>query len=144
MTHHILVRAQFAGLSKAECFAKLSHHVEFLRLPSVRCVLLKAGSADPNGLGAVRCVRALGLNLTEEIVDFAAPQYYSYRIRSIDWLGVPLPIRHRIGSISLRQRGRSVEVTWESEFSAPSAWLEHKLGRVFAALFRKLLARALG
>jgi hypothetical protein len=143
MTHKILVRAQFANISTTDCFAKLSDHAGFLRLPGVRCALMKKGSPDPNGLGAIRCVRGLGLRLTEEIVEFDAPMSYSYRIRSIHWLGFPLPIQHKLGSINLLGQGKGVEVVWESEFSARSAWLERKLGRLFAGLFMKLLTRAL-
>ncbi len=143
MTHKILVRAQFANISTTDCFAKLSDHAGFLRLPGVRCALMKKGSPDPNGLGAIRCVRGLGLRLIEEIVEFKAPKRYRYRIQSIHWLGLPLPIQHKLGSINLLGQGTGVQVVWESEFSAPSAWLECRLGQLFAGLFGKLLARAL-
>lgn len=144
MTHKILVRAQLVNTRIADCFAKLSDHAQFLQLSGIRCTLIKTGSPEPNGLGAIRRVRGLGLILTEEIIEFSAPKTYSYCIQSVSWFGVPLPIRHKAGSIRLRKLGADVEVVWESEFSAPSAWLERRLGQLFAGLFRRLLARASG
>lgn len=96
----------------AAAFHLIGDHAAFLAGPLVRgCRLLREGQDDPNGLGAVREIRALGLRFVEDIVEWTPPHGYVYRVRSVN-----LPAEHDHGRLTLAAEGDGTRVFWETHY----------------------------
>jgi hypothetical protein len=113
-------------------FDVLSDHAGYVAFPGVRrASLLTRGAGDePNGVGAVREIDA-GLSLLrEEITAFQRPTRMEYVIVS----SRP-PMRHRGGTVVLREADGGTLVEWTSTFAVDLP--------VGAALASKLAARVM-
>ena len=112
-------------------FAVLTDHEGMVRWSRAREVVLRhPGDPEPNGVGAVRVIRASGLAIEEEITAFDPPKRMEYRIVA------GLPVRDHHGEIHLEPAGRSTRVVWRVRFRPRipgTGWL-----------LRRGLARALG
>ena len=63
--------------------------------PVRRAELEREGDPAPNGIGAIRVLRALGPPLREEVIAFERPRRFSYTILS------GIPVRDHIGTVLL-------------------------------------------
>jgi uncharacterized protein YndB with AHSA1/START domain len=93
-------------------------------------VLRQQGDPPPNGLGAVRVVRARGVAIEEEITAFEPPRRLAYRIAA------GLPLRDHSAEILLEPAADGTELVWRARFRPlvpGTGWL-----------LRRLLTRALG
>jgi hypothetical protein len=74
--------------------------------------LTSEGSEERNGLGAIRVVRARGLDIHEEVVHFDRPNGYEYKITK------GLPVKH-LGSAGLTDLGGgTTRLAWDVRLSS--------------------------
>lgn len=90
----------------------LTHHEGMPAwFPAREVVRRRAGSPEPDGLGAVRVVRASGLALEERITAFEPGERLEYVVVA----GAPL--RHHRGQVVLGTDPRGTAVRWRVEMS---------------------------
>lgn len=130
----------FMPVPPAVAFGLIGDHAAFLSGPPIRgCRLLREGTDDPNGLGAVREVRALGLRFVEDIIEWTPPYGYVYRVSD-----VTLPAEHDHGRLTLAAEGEGTRVFWETHYrmTGPLGPLLTPLSMpVFRVLFGGILRR---
>jgi uncharacterized protein YndB with AHSA1/START domain len=99
--------------SPERVFAVLSDHAGYARFPGVRAAtLLRAGSADKNGVGALRRIAVGPAWFEEEIVSFAPPASFEYRI-----LRSRPPTEHEHGRVAITPVDGGCEVVWTTRFA---------------------------
>jgi len=77
-------------------FEVLTDHRRYDELtPLRRAELEREGEADPNGVGAIRRLTAVGPPMREEVIAFEAPKRFSYTVLS------GLPVRDHVGTVEL-------------------------------------------
>jgi uncharacterized protein YndB with AHSA1/START domain len=77
-------------------FEVLTDHRGYASLTPLRkSVLEREGSPDPNGVGAIRKLTAVGPPMREEVIAFEAPGRFSYTVLS------GLPVRDHVGTVEL-------------------------------------------
>ncbi len=77
-------------------FEVLTDHRRYAEMtPLRRSELEREGSPDPNGVGAIRRLSAIGPPLREEVVAFEPPSRFSYTLLS------GLPVRDHLGTVEL-------------------------------------------
>mgnify|MGYP000153201087 FL=1 len=93
-------------------FERLADHAGYTQYKGIQdAKLLEPGSDEPNGLGALRYVDLGSVNFDERITAFERPYRMDYLIERSS----PLPFRHEVGSIKLKQEGEGTRVIWESK-----------------------------
>ncbi len=93
-----------------DVFEVLADYEAYVQFPGVRSAkVVRLGSAERNGLGAVREVDLGSAWFREEITAFERPTRLDYRI-----LKSRPPMEHEGGSIRLRSVEGGTEVTWTS------------------------------
>ena len=98
-----------------EVFELLTDHAGYTRFRGfTKAELVREGTPDPNGLGALRRLVVGPLRFTEEITAFERPTRMDYLIREVN-----LPLEHDGGSIKLVQDGAGTRVHWTSVFTMP-------------------------
>jgi uncharacterized protein YndB with AHSA1/START domain len=117
-------------------FALYTDHVGWERWAGVKEVVLRQqGDPAPNGLGAIRVIRAGGMAIEEEITGFDAPRRLDYR------LVAGAPVRDHQGSVRFEPDGAGTRVTWNVRFRPlvpGTGWL---LRRVLDRSLRDVLDR---
>jgi uncharacterized protein YndB with AHSA1/START domain len=117
-------------------FEVLADHEGMVRWSGAREVVLRhPGDPAPNGVGAVRVVRAFGAAVEEEIVAFDPPKRMEYRIVA------GAPVRDYHGEIQVEPLGSGSRVVWRVRFlpKVPgTGWL---LERVFRRALGLLIQR---
>ena len=92
-------------------FDAVSDHEAMSDWPGVSsCRLVREGTPR-NGQGAVREIRARGLELLEEVVHWEPPVRYDYTITR------GLPVEH-LGSVRVAPDGDGVTLTWDIRMSS--------------------------
>jgi hypothetical protein len=111
-------------------FDVLSDHAGYVSFPGVRraSVLTRAPGDEPNGVGAVREIDAGLTVFREEITAFQRPTRMEYVI-----VASRPPMRHRGGTLVLREADGGTLVEWTSTFAVDLP--------VVGALATKLAAR---
>lgn len=74
--------------------------------------LERQGSPEPNGVGAVRLLGAVGPPFREEVTEFERPHRFAYRALS----GVPTASEHG-GTIDLIEQGGQALLRWRVDSS---------------------------
>lgn len=123
-----------------KAFEAISDHQNYSLYVGVKeANLLRSGDESKNGKGAIRQIKAGGLTLQEEIVEFRQPSRMDYRI--ID--SKPIGMNHTKGTIELTPQGEKTKVVWHSEFGfrVPliGQWLDNVFGPKFSKAFSVLL-----
>ena len=77
--------------------------------PLRKALLEREGTPEPDGLGAIRALYALGPPMREEVFEFERPQRFSYRLLS------GLPLRDHVGTVVLTPSGTGTQVTYTIE-----------------------------
>jgi uncharacterized protein YndB with AHSA1/START domain len=114
-------------------FERITDHESMRDWPGVGACRLVAEGQPRNGVGAVRRVRAWGVELDEKVVRFEPPRRYDYTIIK------GLPVEH-LGVVQLAERGDgTVEVHWHVELASRIPLLAQVVG----AALRRGLPRAL-
>lgn len=121
-------------------FDVISDHAGYVRLPGIKSAkVVKPGTTEPNGLGAVREI-SLGVPwFREEITMFERPRRMDYRITSSG----PLTIDHEGGSVQLETVGDTTVVTWTSTFEVKVPVIGGVLTRLAARNMRTMFAAGL-
>ena len=126
-----------------EVFEAVSDHENLIKDKGLICTLVKEGSSDRNGLGAMRRVDAGKTVFQEEIILFSPPHRYDYQIRRLTTLGMDLPFRHESGWLELSEQGEQTTVLWISRFHITipilGSVMEPIIGRMVTKTFAKLL-----
>jgi uncharacterized protein YndB with AHSA1/START domain len=79
-------------------FEVLTDHARYTELTPLRkAELEREGSPDPNGMGAIRRLTAVGPPMREEVIAFDAPRRFSYTVLS------GLPVRDHVGTVELNE-----------------------------------------
>ena len=92
-------------------FAFYTDHVGWERWAGVREVVLRqTGDPPPNGLGAIRVIRARGRAIEEEITAFEPPRRMGYR------LVAGAPVRDHAGEVRFEPDAAGTRVTWTVSF----------------------------
>jgi Polyketide cyclase / dehydrase and lipid transport len=95
-------------------FDRLTDHANYKNMSPLRSSeLLRPGSPEPNGVGAVRRMGLIGPMQTEEIILFERPTRFGYQLRS------GLPVRDHVGTVELAQTEAGTDITY-SVRSTPS------------------------
>jgi uncharacterized protein YndB with AHSA1/START domain len=116
---------------------KLSDHVGMSQWGPVTVTMDRLGTADPNGVGAVRRIasRGPGPDIVEEVVTFEAPNLFGYKALS----GTPFP--GYAGEVRLTPAGSGTHINYTVSTTASFPLVKAPLAVVCRVLLR-LLARA--
>jgi len=98
-------------------------------------VLRREGEPPPNGVGASRVIRAGGIAIEEEIVEFDPPRRMTYRLIA------GAPIRDHRGEVLLDATGDGTLVTWRVSFMPRIPFTGGLLARVLERNLRRVLER---
>jgi len=81
-------------------FDVLTDHAGYAKLtPLRRSELEREGTPEPNGIGAIRKLTAVGPPMREEVIAFERPRRFSYTVLS------GLPVRDHVGTVELSEQG---------------------------------------
>lgn len=145
--YHLQVSMEFAAPID-RVFDAVSDHETFLTDGETTCRLVREGTPDRNGMGALREVRSGSLLFREEIIQFDRPSRYDYVIVSLKGRGDrPPPIKHERGWLSLEAIGARTRVEWHTKFSVTIplvGWLLERftIARMMKPKFTEALQRA--
>ena len=116
---------------------KLSDHVGMSEWGPVTVTMDRLGTADPNGVGAIRRIasRGPGPDIVEEVVTFEAPNLFGYKALS----GTPFP--GYAGEVRLTPAGSGTHINYTVSTTASFPLVKAPLAVVCQVLLR-LLARA--
>lgn len=102
---------QRTSASPDRVWSILADHEGMKRWMPVREVVRRRpGAPDPNGVGAVRAVRGMGLVIEEEVVAFEPGRRLGYRLIA------GAPIRDHTGEVTLSAEGTGTRVRWSVGF----------------------------
>ncbi len=87
--------------------------------PLRRAELEREGSPDPNGVGAIRRLVAVGPPIREEVTEYEAPKRLVYKMLS------GAPVKNYFGRTSLTESDGKTDLYWTIDFdsSLPGAGL---------------------
>jgi uncharacterized protein YndB with AHSA1/START domain len=102
---------QHVAAPPARVFALYTDHVGWEKWAGVKEVVLRQkGDPPPNGLGAIRVIRARGMAIEEEVTAFQPPARMAYR------LVAGAPVRDHEGVVTFEPDGGGTRVTWTVRF----------------------------
>jgi uncharacterized protein YndB with AHSA1/START domain len=88
-------------------FDVLTDHRRYAEITRLRKTELeREGDPAPNGVGAIRVLRAVGPPIREEVVVYERPSRFSYKVLS------GLPLRDHLGTVSLESSDGGTKVTY--------------------------------
>jgi uncharacterized protein YndB with AHSA1/START domain len=88
-------------------FDVLTDHAGYAKLTPLRkSELERMGESDPNGVGAIRKLTAVGPPMREEVIAFERPRRFSYTVLS------GLPVRDHVGTVELSEEGGKTRVVY--------------------------------
>ncbi|MBY0587608.1 SRPBCC family protein [bacterium] len=144
--YHLHVAMTFDATAEA-VFDQIADHAVFLTGKGLVCQLVKEGSPDRNGRGAVREVKAGSMLFSEEILEFDRPRRFDYKIVSAMDNGKPTPLDHERGWLTFEQVGTQTRVDWHTRFRVKVpvlGWFAERffIARTMKPKFLKLLEQA--
>ena len=120
-------------------FEAMTDHGRYDRLrPISASELIRVGTADQNGVGAVRRLRAGLLRFDEEITAYEWPRRLDYVI-----VDVNVPLEHEGGSIRFEPSETGTRVDWRSTFRITTPIVGGALGAAFAVGLKRSFTRML-
>jgi uncharacterized protein YndB with AHSA1/START domain len=88
-------------------FEVLTDHRRYSELTPLRkSELEREGEADPNGVGAIRKLTAVGPPMREEVIAYEVPSRFSYTVLS------GLPVRDHVGTVELSENGDGTRMVY--------------------------------
>ncbi len=88
-------------------FGVLTDHRRYSELTPLRkSELEREGADDPNGVGAIRKLTAVGPPMREEVIAYEAPSRFSYTVLS------GLPVRDHVGTVELTADGGGTKMVY--------------------------------
>jgi hypothetical protein len=104
------VISSFSQAPPETVFDVLTDHRGYVKLTPLRSAELEQeGRPPPNGVGAIRLLRAPGVRIREEVVSYERPGRFVYRLLS------GLPVRDHVGTVSLAAEGSGTRITYQVE-----------------------------
>jgi uncharacterized protein YndB with AHSA1/START domain len=134
----VLVTSQTTVAAPIETvWDKLSDHVGMSQWGPVTVTMDRLGTADPNGVGAIRRIasKGPGPDIVEEVVTFEAPNRFGYKALS----GTPFP--GYAGEVRLTPSGSGTHINYTVSTTASFPLVKAPLAVICQVLLR-LLARA--
>jgi uncharacterized protein YndB with AHSA1/START domain len=115
----------------------LSDHVGMSQWGPFTVTMDRPGTADPNGVGAIRRIASPGPgpDIVEEVVTFEAPHVLGYKALS----GVPF--RGYTGEVRLSEAGAGTQIFWTLSTTASFPLVKAPMALIGQTLLR-LLVRA--
>ena len=126
-------------------FEAVSDHENFLRSDGTTAKVIREGSAERNGLGCVREVRAgRRTRYVEEITAWERPSGFGYTI-----LETSMPLRHLGSRLEFTSSGQGTDVVWTANFEIPvpilgrplRAWVDRRLTMAFTNMLHAAKVR---
>ena len=109
---HSIVTKAYIHASIERVWDVFSDHEGYSKLKGVKYAkLLKEGTRERNGVGAVREVHGMGAKFVEDIVTYEPPNVLEYKV-----VRCSKPIEHEIGRVELIPRSEGTEIHWVSRF----------------------------
>jgi uncharacterized protein YndB with AHSA1/START domain len=94
----------------ATVFEVLTDHRGYVAITPLRSAELeREGDPPPNGVGAIRVLKALGPPIREEVVEYQPNERFVYRVLS------GLPVRDHLGTVQLTESPRGTYVHYRIE-----------------------------
>ena len=121
-------------------FSAVSDHRSFLTGGGLTCHLIKKGSPQKNGKGAIRTVRNNKHTFTEEITDFEENKGFDYLITDIK---PELSFKHHAGWLEFAEEGGKTRVDWHSHFTFTTPIIGHFIGWVIKRQVEKVFLKRL-
>jgi uncharacterized protein YndB with AHSA1/START domain len=88
-------------------FDVLTDHRRYAEITPLRkSELEREGEAEPDGVGAIRVLKAVGPAIREEVVAYERPSRFSYTVLS------GMPVRDHLGTVSLEASAGGTRVTY--------------------------------
>jgi uncharacterized protein YndB with AHSA1/START domain len=114
---------------------KLSDHVGMSQWGPFTVTMDRPGTADPNGVGAIRRIASPGPgpDIVEEVVTFDAPHVLGYKALS----GVPFP--GYTGEVRLSEAGADTRIAWTLSTTASFPLVKAPLALISQTLLRFLV-----
>jgi Polyketide cyclase / dehydrase and lipid transport len=120
-------------------FDVLADHARYDRFRGIHgSELLKDGDPPPNGLGAMRRIKAWPATFEEEITHFERPTRLDYLIVRLN-----IPFEHQGGSIRLSPADGATRVDWRSAYAVPTPLIGGLQERVWDVILRRGFRRVL-
>ena len=122
-----------------DVFELLSDHAGYTRFRGFSTAeLVREGTEERNGVGALRRLVVRPLRFEEEITAFDRPTRMDYVIRKVN-----IPLRHDGGTIALSPAASGTRVQWRSTFTVPIPVVGGALGAILAVSIRRGFVRLL-
>ncbi len=119
-----------------DLFAILTDHESYTKFAGIsEATLLRHGTAERNGMGAIRRIRAGQLSFDEEIIEFQAPVRMDYQI-----IKSTLPLKHYGTSIQLSETAAGTEITLTAKLGIKVPVLGHLLDKFIVPQFERNFA----
>jgi uncharacterized protein YndB with AHSA1/START domain len=113
-------------------FSVLTDHRGLQRITPLRKATLdREGSPEPDGVGAVRRLVAVGPALVEEVTVFERPSRFAYRMLS------GLPVRDHTGDVALAAAGTATQMRYRVD-STPTVAVPGA-GKALEGLLRAMI-----
>jgi uncharacterized protein YndB with AHSA1/START domain len=132
----IIMRQRFEAAPE-RVFAAITDHAGFGKWMKADIRVERPGEPPPNGLGAVRAVRARGLTVREEVVGWETARAMDYRVVS------GAPFRNHRGEIRLTPDGSGTRVDYRIRFEWPWYLGGGVVGRLLAATLEREITAGL-
>lgn len=115
-------------------FEALTDHEGLVHWSDVREVVLRhPGDPHPNGVGAIRVIRARGVAVEEEILVYDPPKRMEWRVTA------GLPLRDHHGVVVLEPGGEGTRLRWSVRFRARIPGTGALLRRIVRASLDRML-----
>jgi uncharacterized protein YndB with AHSA1/START domain len=128
--HRIVTETDFAAPPEA-VFNYFADHEKFARIFGGRCVRVKQGSDEPNGLGSVRRIGPGKLAFDETIVAFERPHRIDYAITRGS------PLKEHLGQIRFLKTPEGTRVDYSIQFESKIPLLGYLVAAVLKAAYLK-------
>jgi hypothetical protein len=116
-------------------FDVLTDHAGYAKILPVRSATIeREGEPPPNGVGAIRILRAVGPPIREQVTEYIRPTRFSYTAVS----GVPA--KEYAGTVELSRNGAGTDVTYRVT-TVPRLPMPEV---VWVAIIRQVIGRLLG
>jgi uncharacterized protein YndB with AHSA1/START domain len=91
-------------------FDVLTDHRGYPSITPIRSVTLEQeGDPAPNGVGAIRALRAVGPAIREQVTEYERPTRFAYKMLS------GAPVRDHTGTVTLTSQGNDTYMVYEVE-----------------------------
>jgi uncharacterized protein YndB with AHSA1/START domain len=135
-----MAKVEFKGHAAADpqtVWEIVADHVGMSGWTPIRSVTLeREGNPAPNGVGAIRAIRAIGPVLREEITTFDPPSRLGYTLLS------GAPVRNYHAQVVLGPSDSGTDITWSVSFEPRLPGVRLVVSRTIASLVKGLVAEA--